>query len=150
MENYRDNGASESKNDNLSILNSIKTSKNALDICNSIGCMNPKIRSFALQYGLTYKNVFNGNDNSQTSKPVLSIIDCKQKPIFNKKIFKSISIIKWNIYEFKKNKNFNQLCGEWIGVLAGLALYFDELDENAFNKTQYYQDICRNLTIDDL
>jgi len=151
MENYRGVCASyESKNINLSMINSIKTSKNALDICNSISCMDPKIRSLALQYGLTYKNVFNGNDDSQTSKPVLSIINCKQKPIFNNKIFKTISIIKCKIYEFKIHNNLNQLCGEWIGVLAGLSLYFDELDENAFNKTQYYQDICRNITSDDL
>jgi len=134
----------------VDILNSVATSKNALDICNSIGCMDPKIRSYALQYGLTYKNIFSCNDKTDCGKHILKLIETTDKPQFNNKIFKTITIIKWKLYDFKKNNNYNQLCGEWIGVLAGLILYFDELDENAFNKTQYSKEICRNITIDDL
>jgi hypothetical protein len=112
--------------------------------------MDPKIRSYALQYGLTYKNIFSGNDKSEEGKNILKLIECTANPSFNTKIFKTINIIKWKLYDFKKYNNCNQLFGEWIGVLAGLILYFDELDENAFNKTQYSKEICRNITIDDL
>ena len=40
------------------LLNSFVTSKNALDICNSIGCYNIEVHQKSLDYGLTYKNVF--------------------------------------------------------------------------------------------
>lgn len=143
------------------ILNSIEISKNALDICNNIGCDDIEIRQKALNYGLTYKNIFNGDDKSYNARKVLDIIGCDVKPIVNIKTFKSICFIKWKIFEaneknkknriiYKNRSNDDDNISEWIGVLAGLVLYFDELDEINYNTTRYSKDICKSLTVKDI
>jgi len=141
----------------LDKLNSIEISKNALDICNSIGCQNREIREKALEYGITYKNVFNGDNTSSNSKKILEIINCDIKPKINNKTFKTIIYIKWKIHEINlvnlKNKSYdnnNDNISEWIGLLAGLVLYFDELDNINFNTTRYSSDICKPLTINNV
>ena len=142
----------------LDILNSIEISKNALDICNSIKYDDIEIRQKALDFGLTYKNIFNGDNKSHNAKKVLNIIGCDVKPIINVKTFKSVCFVKCKIFEIKeinkKNKNKkssdNDNISEWIGVLAGLVLYFDEIDEINYNTTKYSKDICKALTVNDI
>ena len=129
------------------LLNSITTSKNALDICNSIECNNIDVQQKSLEYGLTYKNVFNGDNTSISAKDALKIINCDVKPIVNIKTYKSISYIKWKIIENYKAKKINNDIAEWIGLLAGLVLYFDELDELNLNTTTYSKDICMPLNV---
>ena len=138
------------------LLNSIATSENALDICKSMNCNDIDIHQKALEYGLTYKNIFNGDNKSLNAKRVLDIIKCDVKPKINVKTYKSISYIKWKIIElYKKSKithkdkdNKSDELPEWIGVLAGLILYFKEIDELNFNTTTYFKDICKPLTVD--
>ena len=72
------------------LLNSFVTSKNSLDICNSIGCNSIEIQQKSLDYGLTYKNVFNGDNSSTSAKKVLDIIKCDIKPKLIVKTYKSI------------------------------------------------------------
>ena len=144
----------------LDILNSIVISKNALDICNSIGCNDVEIRQKALNFGLTYKNIFNGDNKSYNARKVLEIINCDVNPKINIKTFTSICFIKWKIYEineknkkkYKNNKNIkdDDNISEWIGVLSGLVLYFDELDEINYNTTIYARDICKPMTSKDI
>jgi hypothetical protein len=148
----------------LDIINSIEISKNALDICNNLGCDDIEIRQKALDFGLTYKNIFNGDNKSYNAKKVLEIIKCDSNPNINFKTYYSMCHVKWKIYEIneknkKKNKNRQNReniqtdddnISEWIGVLAGLVLYFDELDEINYNATQYAKDICKPLTIKDI
>jgi len=142
----------------IDILNSIETSKNALDICNSICCNIINIRQKALDFGLTYKNIFNGDNNSYNARKVLEIINCSVNPTINIKTYKSLCYVKWKIYEINE-KNIKLInndeddknnISEWIGVLAGLILYFDELDETNFNTTKYSKDICKPLTVKDI
>ena len=143
----------------LDILNSIEISKNALDICNNIGCNDIEIRQKALDFGLTYKNIFNGENKSYNARKVLEIIGCDTNPKLNGKTFNSICFVKWKIFEAnEKNKKTNQKnksndddnISEWIGVLAGLVLYFDELDEINYNVSRYSKDICKPLTAKDI
>ena len=141
----------------LDILNSFETSKNALDICNSLNCNDIEIRQKALDFGLTYKNIFNGDNTSLNARKVLEIINCDAKPKINIKTIKSICYVKWKIFEInekhkKENKKYNveDNISEWIGVLAGLVLYFDELDEINYNTTKYSKDICKPLIIKDI
>jgi len=137
----------------IDILNSIDMSKNALDICNSINCNNIEIRQKSLDFGLTYKNIFNGENSSYNARKVLEIIKCDTKPKINIKTFKSVCYVKWKIYEInekykKRNNNKDEdNISEWIGLLAGLVLYFDELDEMNYNTTKYSKDICNPLTV---
>jgi hypothetical protein len=148
----------------LDILNSIAISKNALDICNSIECHDLEIRQKALNFGLTYKNIFNGDNKSYNARKVLDIINCDVNPKINIKTFTSICFIKWKIYEineknkkkYKNNRNNKNIkddddnISEWVGVLSGLVLYFDELDESNYNTTIYSKDICKAMTSKDI
>ena len=144
----------------LDILNSIEISKNALDICNTLGCNDIEIRQKSLDFGLTYKNIFNGENKSYNARKVLEIINCDTNPKINIKTFNSICFIKWKIYEineknkrrYKNNKNIKDEdnMSEWIGVLAGLVLYFDELDEINHNTSRYSKDICKPITVKDI
>ena len=140
----------------IDILNSFEISKNALDICNSINCNDINIRQKAMEYALTYKNVFNSDNNSLNARKVLTMIKCDVKPKINTKTLKSVCHIKWKIYEInEKNKKRNDNkdednISEWIGLLAGLVLYFDELDEINYNTTRYCKDICNPLTVTDI
>ena len=140
----------------IDILNSFEISKNALDICNSINCNDIDIRQKSLDYGLTYKNIFNGNNKTSNARKVLQIIGCDSNPKINIKTYKSICYVKWKIYEInEKNKKKNKIndddnLSEWIGVLAGLVLYFDELDQINFNTSRYSKEICKPLIVKDI
>uniref|UniRef100_A0A6C0EZM1 Uncharacterized protein n=1 Tax=viral metagenome TaxID=1070528 RepID=A0A6C0EZM1_9ZZZZ len=134
----------------ITMLNNIKTSKNIIDICNSINLTNPVLKSYASQYGLTYKLVFNGSDISSNSLNLLSVIKCDQQPILDVNIFKTIAYIKTYILYSKINKKYNNQTSEWVGILAGLILYFDELDMINRKKTNNVSKICKDLTSNDI
>jgi len=138
------------------ILNTIPISKNALDICKYINCNDIEIKQKSLDFGLTYKNIFNGDNSSYNARKVLDIIKCDTKPKINKKTLTSISYMKWKIYEINNKNNNNKSynnednISEWIGALSGLVLYYDELDKINNNITNYSIDICKPLTVNEI
>ena len=139
----------------LEILNNIPTSSNAVDICKYINhnlydTDIPKFETISTRYSETYKNIFNGNKNSESEQRILHIINCDVKPKINKKTFDSVKYIKMKIHEFMNKKQFDNLTAEWIGVLAGLVMYFKNIDEFNFNKTNFANEINKTFTIKDL
>ena len=134
-------------NEFISILNSIPSSKNALDICNAIGITDIYCKNFALQYSITYKEIFKGKNINENSLKLLKNIDFDDKIIINNKIYKNIMYIKTKIYEFKQTQQFDNISAEWIGILAGIMLYFDEIDEQNYNQTLFLRDVCKPFTI---
>ena len=139
----------------LEILNNIPTSSNAVDICKYINhnlydTDIPKFETISTRYSETYKNIFNGNKNSESEQRILHIINCDVKPKINKKTFDSVKYIKMKIHEFMNKKQFDNLTAEWIGVLAGLVMYFKNVDEFNFNKTNFANEINKTFTIKDL
>ena len=136
--------------DYINYINSFNTSKNAVDICISIGCYDPYLKSAALTYAITYKQIFKGIIHNDKTKKILINIGCDSKPTFNSKIIKTISYIKWQIQEYKNKQIFTVLCSEWIGVLSGLLMYFDDLDVLSNNKTDYAKQLSKDIIITDL
>jgi len=132
----------------LTILNSITISKNALEICNFIGCLNTELRCLSAQYTLTYRNIFSSDSNNNNY--ILSITKLSIKPIINTNLYKSIIFMKWKLHEFKKTKTYDNSTAEWIGALSGLVYYFSELDELNNNKTNNALLVCRDLTMNDI
>ena len=51
------------------------------------------------------------------------------------------------LYEFKQKKQFDNVTSEWIGILSGIMLYFDEIDEQNYNQTLFLMDVCKPFTI---
>ena len=139
----------------LEIINNIPTSSNAIDICkyinpNLYSTDIPLFESIATRYSVTYKNIFNGNNTSYFDKSILDIINCDINPKINKKTFNSIKYIKMKIHEFSNKKIYDALTAEWIGLLSGLVMYFNDLDDYNFKKTNFSNDIKTIFTIKDL
>ena len=141
------NNKTVSINEFIDILNSIPSSKNAIDICNSIGVKDIYFRNFALQYSITYKEIFKGKNINENSLKLLKTIGFDDKIIINNKIYKNIMYIKSKIYEFKQTQQFDNISAEWIGILSGIILYFDEIDEQNYNQTSFLRDVCKPFTI---
>ena len=141
------NNKTVSINEFIDILNSIPSSKNAIDICNSIGVKDIYFRNFALQYSITYKENFKGKNINDNSINLLKLIGFDNKIIINNKLYKNIMNIKMKIYEFKQKKQFDNASAEWIGILSGIFLYFDEIDEQNHNKTLFLRDAYKPFTI---
>lgn len=134
-------------NEFIDILNSIPSSKNAMDICNAIGLTDIYCKIYALQYSITYKELFKGKNINDNSTKLLKSIGFDDKIIINNKIYENIMYIKTKLYEFKQKQQCDNLSAEWIGILAGIILYFDEIDEQNHNKTSFLRDICKPFTI---
>lgn len=135
--------------DFIDILNSIPSSKNALEICNSLNINDICIKNYALQYSITYKEIFKNNKKyiDDNIIKLLGIIGFDNQISINNNIFKNIIYIKTKIYEFKQKCDFNYESSEWIGMLAGIILYFDEIDERNHNCTSFLQDVKKPFTV---
>ena len=131
----------------IDILNSIPSSKNAIEICNAIGLTDIYCKKFALQYSITYKEIFKGKNINDNSLNLLKNIGFDDKIIINNKIYNNIMYIKIKLYEYKQKKQFDNVSSEWIGILAGICLYFDEIDEQNYNQTSFLRDIYKPFTI---
>ena len=134
-------------NEFIGILNSIPSSKNVIDICESIGLTDIYCKNYALQYSITYKEMFKGKNINDNSLNLLKSIGFDDKIIINNKIYKNIMYIKMKLYEFKQKKLFDNVTAEWIGILSGIMLYFDEIDEQNYNQTLFLRDVCKPFTI---
>lgn len=121
-------------------INNIPSSKNAIDICNAMGFIDPRNRAYATIYSIGYKNIFKGINKSSRSIAILKLIGIEENPTVNDCLTNSIIFIKTKLYGFKKNRQYDNTSAEWIGILAGLMLYFDELDEINNNRTTYMRD----------
>jgi hypothetical protein len=134
-------------NEFITTLNSIPSSKNSIEICNAIGLTDIYCKNYALQYSITYKEIFKGKNINDNSLKLLKTIGFDDKIIINNKLYKNIMYIKIKIDEFKQKQQFDNVTAEWIGILSGIMLYFDEIDEQNYNQTLFLRDVCKPFTI---
>ena len=139
-------------------INLIASSKNIIDISRSIDLTTTSLISYAASEANKFKNALKGNDCQFIYKYMINKINCDINPIINSQIKKSIAIVKWKIYTFmmkKTNKQFNTLdlieynieIINWLALLIGIYLYFDEKDELNFNQSTLLNDILKPLNI---
>ena len=135
-------------NEFINILNSISSSKNAIEICNSLGNFNNKYyKNLAVQYSITYKKLFKDQNKNYKSLQILRSIGFDDVITVNNNIIRNIIYIKTKLYEFKQKQQIDNIVAEWIGILAGLFLYFDEIDERNYNNTKFLLEVTKPLTI---
>jgi hypothetical protein len=134
----------------LKMLNSIVVSKNPIDILNSFIISDVNLKSMSIQYSLIYKNIFKGNIINNTTKEILKYINCTVNPENSNSIRKTIIKIKLKLNELKEKQQNDEVCAEWVGVLSGLALYFDEYDTINFNLTNNLNEIIKPIEETDL
>ena len=136
--------------DYIEFVNGIKASNNALDICNNLGITKPDQRSLALQYSITYKKIFKGIDITEDIKLILKTINCDVKPVINSKTITSICYITWKLNDYKNKQIFNIHTVEWVGMLAGLVMYFNEVDELTSNTNKNSIESTRDYVVNDI
>jgi hypothetical protein len=134
----------------VNILNSIDSSTNSIDVANCVGCSNPVFRSYTTQYSLMYWNIFRGNITNNKTLETLKYIKSDVMPKNISSIRKSIMIIKMKIYEFKQKMQYDEDSAEWIGMLSGLLLYLDEVDNINFGQTQLLKGVSKEFTVRDI
>ena len=120
-----------------------------MDICRSLNIYDIELTSNALVYSLTHKTVFSGDNSSTCAKDILRMLNCSVKPVYNETMFSVFSYIKWKIYENTQKPQVDNEIAEWIGILSGLMLYFDNIDENNFNQTHFLEDACAPFIVQD-
>jgi len=139
-------------------INLIPASKNVVDISKSIELTNIDLISSAAMESTIYKSALKGENKEFTYKIMIKKINCDINPIMGNKLKQSIAIIKWQIYNFmiqRKEKQINQkkyiefdiAISKWLGILAGICLYFDEIDETNCKQTTFLNDVCLPLNI---
>ena len=140
-------------------INSIKSSKNIVEISKSIKLINPYLISYAAIEANKYKSILRGDKMDYIYKYMINKINCDINPIINNKLRQSIAIVKWKIYNFmvtkeeeeKKKKiriaEFDISIAYWIAMLSGIYLYFDEKDELNFKQSSLLSDISKPFTV---
>jgi len=141
-------------------INLIKSSKNSMEISNSINLTNPNIIAYASYEGIKYKSaVSNTNKSSIIHNYMIKKINCEVTPSVNNKLRQTIAIVKWKIYNFMISREDKQIqtgkyaeydvsIAYWIAILSGICLYFDEQDEFNLKQSSLLEDITKPFTID--
>lgn len=138
--------------DYLKLLNNVVISKNPVDILNSISISDINLKTACVEFAFIYKNILKGNIFNDSTNEILQFLNLKVHPetLSISSIIKTIIKIKLKLIEMKDKMLKDDVCAEWVGILSGLMLYFDEYDIANFNKTNYLENIMRTNTDDDL
>ena len=140
-------------NDFLSKINQIISSKNIIDVCNSIELYKPSTISYAASEAIHYKTALRGDNNRFIYNYMIKKINCDINPSINYTIKKGIAIIKWKLYDFMKEKrrmrkeiDYDDSIINWLILLIGIYLYFDEKDEMNFKQSTLLEEITKPFT----
>ena len=138
-------------------INSIASSKNIIDISKSINLSNPSIISYSASEAIKFKSALRGDNTLFIYKHMIEKIKCDINPVINSNLKKSIATIKWKLYDFmiKRQEKINN--GDttadyeteiinWLAMLIGIYLYFDEKDELNFKQSTLLDDVCKPMT----
>ena len=147
-----------SMTDFLSKINKIESSKNIIEVCNSIGLYKPSIISYSASDALHYKTALRGDNNSFIYNYMIKKINCDINPNINYNIKKGIAIIKWKLYNFmikrekekqrlRKDIDYDEEIINWLSLLIGIYLYFDEKDEMNFKQSSLLEEITKPFTV---
>ena len=137
-------------NEFVKMMNNIKCSNNPIDVLNSFTISDEILKSSAVQYSLIYNSIFKGDIENESTTEILRYIGCTKHPENSPNIKKTILQIKIKLFEFKEKWEKDEICAEWVGILSGLALYFNNLDTINYNQTNYYDMITKPFLEDDI
>ena len=138
-------------------INSIASSKNIMDISKSINLTNPAIISYSASEALKFKITLRGDNTTFIYKYMIGKVNCDINPIINSNLKKSIATIKWKLYDFMIKKQEKRNNGDttadyeteiinWLAMLIGIYLYFDEKDELNFKQSTLLDEVCKPMT----
>ena len=128
-----------------------------MDISKSISLNNPSIISYSGSEAIKFKNTLRGDNTLFIYKYMINKVKCDINPVINSNLKKSIATIKWKLYNFmierqeKINNGDNTADYEteiinWLAMLVGIYLYFDEKDELNFKQSTLLDDVCKTMS----
>ena len=138
-------------------INSIVSSKNIMDISKSINLTNTSIISYAASEANKFKSALKGSNTLFIYKHMLDKIKCDINPTLDSHFKKSLATVKWKLYDFMIKKQEKRNNGDttadyeteiinWLAMLVGIYLYFDEKDEVNFKQSTLLDDVCKPMT----
>ncbi len=131
-------------------INSFELTVDALELCNRLGVRNQNHWNIAVQSAAKFLNALRGVVSmNNKEQDLLNYYKIGLVPVYSKNIRKNIAYIKWMLSASAKANNFDDEFATYVGMLAGICLYFNEIDVmNASNRnnTQHYRDLCQKYT----
>jgi len=144
-------------NELIQKINQITSSKNIIEVCNSIELYTPSIISYSASEAIHYKTALRGENNRFIYNYMIKKINCDINPTINSTIKKGIFIIKCKLYDFmikrekekrkmRKEIDYDDTIINWLSLLIGIYLYFDEKDEINFKQSKLLEEITKPFT----
>jgi hypothetical protein len=109
-------------------INSFTLSMDALEMCNQLGVKSQNHWTIAVQSALKFLDVLRGVSINKKERDLLIYYDIGLSPVYSSNLRKSIAYIKWVLSASSKLNNINDEFATYVGLLAGVCLYFNEID----------------------
>ena len=126
-------------------INSFTLSMDALEICNQLGVKSQNHWTVAVQSALKFLDVLRGKAINKNERDLLIYYDIGLSPVYSSTLRKSIAYIKWMLTASAKHNNITEEFARYVGLLAGVCLYFNELDvinASTGQNIKNYRNLC--------
>jgi hypothetical protein len=133
----------------IEVINSFELSMDALELCNIMGVTTENHWTIAVRSTLKFLEALRGTSISKLEIDLLMYYDIGISPVYSSTMRKSIAYIKWMLIASVKQNNINDEFARYVGLLAGVCLYFNEMDvinASTGKITKNYRDLCQNYT----
>ena len=134
-------------------LNTLKLSSNVINLCNQVDVTENRLTDMAHDsFNNTYYYLFNSKILDYTTTweaGILKAYDIHPCVKMSEELVNDIATMKWNIYCAYKANNITDTIVKFIGVVAGVSSYFEQLDTINVT-TKYYSKIKSDHTYNDI
>ena len=134
-------------------LNNMKLSSNLTDLFQQVGITENNLIDMAkLSNDNTYRFLFNVNESVYANTweaGILKAYDIDSYAQMSEMLFNDIATMKWNIYCAYKAQNITHNIIKFIGVVAGICSYFEQIDK-INGSTNYYNKLMSDHTYNDI
>lgn len=136
----------------ITSINSWDLSMDAIEICNRFKIYELDYWSISAKTSLIVLDILRGNDvNNKRECELLHLYGITSN--YSQTVRKNCGHLKWVIYANINNKNIDSELMYFIGLIAGVCLYFNELDIKTLYNTQTtsinYINLCKPFTHED-
>ena len=133
-------------------VNSMPLSMDALAMANYLGVSNINLLKIAVKEAITFLEALRGTNIDQKARSMLIYYNIGLAPSFNASLRESVAYIKWILTASAKHKNFTDDFASLVGLLAGVCLYFNEIDllnKQAGKYTKHFENLVRNYSVNE-
>ena len=134
-------------------LNTLKLSSDIHELCDQVGITDNNLIDIAqTSFNNAYYYVFNFELSTYATTweaNILKAYDIKPYVQMSDELINDIATMKWNIYCAYKAHNITETIVKFIGIVAGICSYFEQIDIMNVN-TKYYTKLKSDHTYNDI